>query len=68
MIAAIIAFNYPVNFVILSSESCLLAFVYFLLDSIDACMMMNCSSELFSIFLFHLDILKLKVGIEVSYK
>ena len=43
MIAASIALKFFVSFIIFSSESCLLDFISFLLDSITACTMMNCS-------------------------
>ena len=53
------------NSVIFSSESCLLALVSSLisslLGSIAACVMMNCSSDLFSILLLTFGILKLGV-------
>ena len=54
MIDASIFLNSSVNFVIISSESWLLALISFLLASIAACAMMNHSSDLFYILLLNL--------------
>ena len=66
MVDAKIAFQSLVTFIIFSSESCLLDFISFLLDSILACTNMNCSSDLLSILLPPFGILKLEIRRAVS--
>ena len=49
------------TFIIFPSEYCMLTFIYCMLDSIVACMIMNYSSDLLSILLVTFGILKLQV-------
>ena len=65
---ASIALKSSVSFIIFSSDSCLLAFIYWLLASIAACMMKKCLSELLSILLLPFGIMKLEVRRTVSKK
>ena len=65
---AMIALKYSLIFVILSSESFLLAFISCLLTSFAACMIMKCSSDLFSILLIPFGIFNLEVRRAVLYK
>ena len=56
-----IALKSSMSFIIFSSESCFLAFISCLLDSIAACMVMKFSSDFLSILLIPFGILKIEV-------